>query len=783
MAVVLSLFPRTSRGADWTSDELAELYRVKHALGQANIALEVDRGVTDEGDPWFAFCRHDGEVLVHIARYDGLYRLFSSALTMPLVGATFSELTRLFVSRIPERTEASALSNVIRHPSALLSLLVVSIFFSVDYLTGHGGRAEAASLPSTLTPAAGRDGALLSVVSNMLASIGNAEVDSLLESAYLAGQAAVLFIGNGAPLYECASSETPAAAPEAVAVASADAMGSQTDALAPPVDPSASSAPAVESGLVVQANDGVAAASGQTVAALSISALVAPVSTAAPASQAFAPQAVPVETHAPAIAHLADEIVVLASTAGSEVNLAGGSVHLVELAGAGSVTLSGLHGDGSQTIEALGAETVKLGFESSATSIKQTLEIAGGSSITLQSVSVQGETSTAAPAADSAGSAPDAATPPTVDLTVDSAGSHPNTLTVSDAAVQNVTLDLTIVGSQDLTLQESAQVLSDSSLNASGFKGQLTVGVDLSGSSDPTTLVGASNFVVHDNGMVALVNVPDNAQIQVGTNLESLLTQSAAGSPEHTFGLDLQNFAQPSTPVSIGIVQAGATTLDMSAGGAAAVVNTVGGLIDANLQTLELSGSGSLSIGSIEVTSANDHNITIDASQLGGSLSIDVSGIADTANGGRQITIIGGNGNNVMTNSNPTEATTFVAGGAQDTFNVAAGAQAVTVKGLHSGDVVVVGAGTTGDAVVDTTHLAGLSNAALNSLSLQGAASAAAAGAGAAAPHQAVLFDYNNSHYVFVDAAGGHAFAPGDAIIQIVGMSNAVDLSHVFFSA
>ena len=807
MSVVYSLTPRINQVRDWTNAELAELYRVQHALQQANIELEVDRNVTDEGDPWFTFCRYDGEVLVHIARYDGLYHLFSPALPAPLVGSTFSELTASFISRVPEKKEASASSNVIRHPSALLSLLVVTVFFSIDYLTEHGGHADAAPLVPARPPVSRSDGTLRAVISNMLASIGNAETDSLLDSAQLAGQAAVLFIGDSATLYECASSETAATAPEAVAVASADAMWSQTDTLAPPVDASTPSAPAVESGLVVYAHAGVEDAGGQTVAALAISVPVAAVtsaSIAAATAQTSAPQAVPVESHAMAVAHLTDEIVVLVSTAGGEVNLAGSFVQLIELAGAGSVTLSGLRGDGSQTIEALGTETVKLGFESGATPIKQTLEIADGSSVTLQSLSVQGETSAGAPAADTAGGSASAvatpptvdltidrtgshptavATPPTVDLTIDSTGSHPNTLTVSDTAVQNVTLNLTIVGSQDLMLQESAQVLNASSLNASGFHGQLTVGVDLTGTHDPTTLVGASNFTVNDNGIVALVNVPDNATIQVATSLESLLaTQSAGGSSDHTLSLSLQGAER--TLVSIGIVNAdGVTTLGLNSGGDASVVNNVAALNDANLQHLEIRGSGSLSIGAIVgVESANDQNITIDASQLNGSLTIDASHIPDVENGGRQITIIGGQGNNVLTNSNATESTTFVAG-TQDIFNVADGGQSVTVKGLHAGDTVVVGGGTTSDIVVNATQPPGLSNTYLNSLSLATAAATAAAAAGVAGTHQAVLFDYHNELYVFVDANGNHAFAPGDAIIHLVGMSNAVDLGHVFFSA
>lgn len=42
---------------DWTNQELANLFRVKHLLDAAGVICEIDRGLTDEGEPWFVFCR------------------------------------------------------------------------------------------------------------------------------------------------------------------------------------------------------------------------------------------------------------------------------------------------------------------------------------------------------------------------------------------------------------------------------------------------------------------------------------------------------------------------------------------------------------------------------------------------------------------------------------------------------------------------------------------------------------------------------------------------------
>src|SRR5262249_48091050 len=66
------------RSWDWSPREIAEFYRVEAALLQAGLRIDTARGRSDDGDPWFVFCRHDdGEVIIHIARIDGEYVLVS----------------------------------------------------------------------------------------------------------------------------------------------------------------------------------------------------------------------------------------------------------------------------------------------------------------------------------------------------------------------------------------------------------------------------------------------------------------------------------------------------------------------------------------------------------------------------------------------------------------------------------------------------------------------------------------------------------------------------------
>lgn len=137
-AKVVSLLPRHQAPTpDWTQAEVAELYRIEHALIQSGLSVDVDRGLTDEGDPWFVFCRPDGEVLIHLTRYDGLYRLHSPALPSPLIGQSFRELTKAFARQIPLHITLHQDKNGPRlfvHPAAMLAVVIGTIFLASNEL-------------------------------------------------------------------------------------------------------------------------------------------------------------------------------------------------------------------------------------------------------------------------------------------------------------------------------------------------------------------------------------------------------------------------------------------------------------------------------------------------------------------------------------------------------------------------------------------------------------------------------------------------------------------------
>src|SRR3954464_2995832 len=137
MAQIVSLLrharrPRTA--PDCSQRELAEFYRVESALVQAGMRVESDRGVSDEGDPWFVFCRaEDGETFIHFARIDGEYLIAGPAYEGVAKGWDFSGLVRDLISRHPlVQPTTRRPSNLFMHPAALLIAVVGTAFFKTS---------------------------------------------------------------------------------------------------------------------------------------------------------------------------------------------------------------------------------------------------------------------------------------------------------------------------------------------------------------------------------------------------------------------------------------------------------------------------------------------------------------------------------------------------------------------------------------------------------------------------------------------------------------------------
>jgi len=125
---ILSFFRAGVRG-DWSQSELAEFYRVEDALTKSGVGISTDRGLTDEGEPWFVFFRQDNEeVIVHFARIGGEYVVASNFAEAVFRGQNFQTLVRELLDShpyvLPKRH--SPRSTVFLHPATLLAALVVT---------------------------------------------------------------------------------------------------------------------------------------------------------------------------------------------------------------------------------------------------------------------------------------------------------------------------------------------------------------------------------------------------------------------------------------------------------------------------------------------------------------------------------------------------------------------------------------------------------------------------------------------------------------------------------
>ncbi|MHB2211302.1 DNA polymerase III subunit gamma/tau domain-containing protein [Methylobacterium sp. CM6257] len=143
MGAVISFFrPASTSQGGWSQQELAEFYRVEAALIRAGLQIGSEQGLSDEAEPWFVFCRPDGDAIMHFARIDGSYVIASEVLDGPVRGSDFRALINQVAQRypellpIPQGADGTKLSV---HPAALLAALVAAAALS---LSPHDARAD-----------------------------------------------------------------------------------------------------------------------------------------------------------------------------------------------------------------------------------------------------------------------------------------------------------------------------------------------------------------------------------------------------------------------------------------------------------------------------------------------------------------------------------------------------------------------------------------------------------------------------------------------------------------
>lgn len=129
MTASVFAFPERKNGPQpWTNDELAELYRVVDILGRAGLAVDTELGLSDEGDPWFVFCRRDtGDVVAHFARISGQFLAASVAVDETYRGANFRQIIERMVSSQPLILPPSPRGGgLLLHPAVVLTAFVAT---------------------------------------------------------------------------------------------------------------------------------------------------------------------------------------------------------------------------------------------------------------------------------------------------------------------------------------------------------------------------------------------------------------------------------------------------------------------------------------------------------------------------------------------------------------------------------------------------------------------------------------------------------------------------------
>jgi hypothetical protein len=89
---------------DWSLLELGLFEQVRGTLEAQGVHVEVESGMTDEGEPWFVFCDADsGELLCHCARLGSKYIACVPFDDAGTTGTALTEVLDDFFSTWPRR--------------------------------------------------------------------------------------------------------------------------------------------------------------------------------------------------------------------------------------------------------------------------------------------------------------------------------------------------------------------------------------------------------------------------------------------------------------------------------------------------------------------------------------------------------------------------------------------------------------------------------------------------------------------------------------------------------
>ncbi len=145
----LSLFDRphvrVEKQRGWSSQDIADLYRIGDQLTQLGFPVVVHTGLSDEDDPWAVFERNGtDDVIVHVARINGELVIVDVVRERIHRGSDFRSLSDKLLAEAPltlPRVEERG--NVVLHPRMVMTAFVAAAFVLSEF--ANPAAAQAAS--------------------------------------------------------------------------------------------------------------------------------------------------------------------------------------------------------------------------------------------------------------------------------------------------------------------------------------------------------------------------------------------------------------------------------------------------------------------------------------------------------------------------------------------------------------------------------------------------------------------------------------------------------------
>ena len=139
---------RKDRQCGWSSQDIADLYRIGDQLTQLGFPVIVHTGLSDEDEPWAVFERSGtNEVIVHVARINSELVIVDVVRERIHRGSDFRSLSDKLLAEAPltlPRVEERG--NVVLHPRMVMTAFVAAAFVLSEF--ANPATAQAASLDS-----------------------------------------------------------------------------------------------------------------------------------------------------------------------------------------------------------------------------------------------------------------------------------------------------------------------------------------------------------------------------------------------------------------------------------------------------------------------------------------------------------------------------------------------------------------------------------------------------------------------------------------------------------